>query len=41
MLEAVKEALDGQVKEVRVSSILKSGACCLSADGPVSIEMER
>ena len=40
-LEAVKEALDGQVKEVRVSSILKSGACCLSADGPVSIEMER
>ncbi len=41
VLEAVKEALGGQVKEVRVSSILKSGACCLSADGPVSIEMER
>ena len=41
VLEAVKEALDGQVKEVRVSAILKSGACCLSADGPVSIEMER
>ena len=41
VLEAVKEALSGQVKEVRVSSILKSGACCLSADGPVSIEMEK
>ena len=41
VLEAVKEALGDQVKEVRVSSILKSGACCLSADGPVSIEMER
>ena len=41
VLEAVKEALGDQVKEVRVSAILKSGACCLSADGPVSIEMER
>ena len=41
VLEAVKEALGEQVKEVRVSSILKSGACCLSADGPVSLEMER
>ena len=41
VLEAVKEALGDQVKEVRISSILKSGACCLSADGPVSIEMEK
>ena len=41
VLEAVKEALGDQVKEVRVSAILKSAACCLSADGPVSIEMER
>ena len=41
VLEAVKEALGDQVKEVRVSAILKSGACCLSADGPISIEMER
>ncbi len=41
VLEAVKEALGDQVKEVRVSAILKSGACCLSADGPVSIEMEK
>ena len=41
VLEAVKEALGEQVKEVRISAILKSGACCLSADGPVSIEMEK
>ena len=41
VLEAVKNVLGGQVKEVRISKILKSGACCLSADGPVSLEMER
>ncbi len=41
VLEAVKEALGDRVKEVRVSSILKSGACCLTADGPVSLEMEK
>ena len=41
VLEAVKEALGDQVKEVRISSILKSGACCLTADGPVSLEMEK
>ena len=41
VLEAVKAVLGDQVKEVRVSKILKSGACCLSADGPVSLEMER
>ncbi|MBM6681852.1 molecular chaperone HtpG [Pseudoflavonifractor capillosus] len=41
VLEAVKNALGDQVKEVRISKILKSGACCLSADGPVSLEMER
>ena len=37
----MKAALGEQVKEVRVSSILKSAACCLSADGPISLEMER
>ena len=37
----MKEALGEQVKEVRVSSILKSAACCMSADGPVTLEMER
>ena len=41
VLEAVKEVLGDLVKEVRVSSILKSSACCLSADGPVSLEMEK
>ena len=41
VLEAVKEALGDAVKEVRVSSILKSAACCLSTDGPVSLEMEK
>ena len=41
VLEAVKEALGDKVKEVRISSILKSGACCLTADGPVSLEMEK
>ena len=41
VLEAVKEALGDKVKEVRISAILKSGACCLTADGPVSLEMEK
>jgi len=41
VLEAVKAALGEAVKEVRISSILKSGACCLSADGPISLEMEK
>ena len=41
VLDAVKEALGEQVKQVRISSILKSGACCLTADGPVSLEMEK
>ena len=39
--EAVKKALGESVKTVRVSAILKSAACCLSADGPISLEMER
>ena len=39
--EAVKKALGESVKAVHVSSILKSAACCLSAEGPVSLEMER
>ena len=39
--EAVKNALGGSVKAVRVSSILKSAACCMTADGPISLEMER
>ena len=41
LLEAVKNVLGDQVSAVRMSSILKSGACCLTADGPVSLEMEK
>ena len=41
VLDAVKEALRDEVKAVRASSILKSAACCLSAEGPVSLEMEK
>ena len=41
VLDAVKEALGDEVKAVRASSILKSAACCLSAEGPVSLEMEK
>ena len=41
VLEAVKEVLGDQVKEVRISSILKSGACCLTTEGPVTLEMEK
>jgi len=41
VLEAVKEALAGKVKEVRISKILKSGAVCLSTEGYVTLEMEK
>ena len=41
VVEAVKNALGEQGKAVRVSSILKSAACCMTADGPISLEMER
>ena len=41
VLEAVKEVLGEQVHQVRISNILKSGACCLTAEGPVSLEMEK
>ena len=41
VLTFVKEALGDKIKEARVSKILKSGAVCLTADGPVTIEMEK
>lgn len=41
VLDFVKEALGDQVKEARVSRILKSGAVCLTADGPITLEMEK
>ncbi len=40
-LDFVKETLGNRIKEARVSRILKSHACCLTADGGVSIEMEK
>ena len=39
--EEEKKALDGKVKEVKVSTRLKDHPVCLSADGPLSIEMEK
>ena len=41
MFEFMKEALDGKVKEVRLSTRLKSHPVCLSSEGQVSIEMEK
>ncbi|MCI9581175.1 MAG: molecular chaperone HtpG [Oscillospiraceae bacterium] len=41
VLTAVKEVLGEKIKEARLSSILKSAAVCLTADGPVSLEMEK
>ena len=41
LFEAMKEALDGQVTEVRLSQRLKSHPVCLSSSGPLSIEMEK
>ena len=41
LLESLTAALDGLVKEVRLSNRLKSSPVCLTADGPLSIEMEK
>ena len=41
VLDFLKETLGDRIKEARVSRILKSHAVCLTADGPVSIEMEK
>ena len=41
LFEAMKAALEGKVKEVKVSTRLKDHPVCLSADGPLSIEMEK
>mgnify|MGYP002799715291 FL=1 len=41
MLSFVKETLGDKIKEARVSKILKSGAVCMTADGPVTLEMEK
>ncbi len=41
VLDFVKEALGDKVSDVRLSKVLKSGPVCLTADGPVSLEMEK
>ena len=41
VLDFVKETLGDKIKEARISNILKSHACCLTADGGISIEMEK
>ncbi|MEM1484056.1 molecular chaperone HtpG [Oscillospiraceae bacterium PP1C4] len=41
LLELLKEALDGKVKDVRLSGKLKSHPVCLSSEGAVSLEMEK
>ncbi len=41
MLDFVQETLKDEVSKVRVSTILQSGSVCLTAEGPVSLEMEK
>ena len=41
VLEALGKALDGKVKKVELTSRLKSHPCCLRAEGPVTLEMEK
>ena len=41
VLDFVKETLGDRIKEARISKILKTGAVCMTADGPISLEMEK
>lgn len=41
VLDFVKESLGGEVSDVRLSTKLKSHAVCLTADGDISLEMEK
>ncbi|MBO5339508.1 MAG: molecular chaperone HtpG [Oscillospiraceae bacterium] len=41
VVDFVKQALGDKVKDVRISRILKSGAVCMTADGQMSLEMEK
>ena len=41
VLDFLKETLGDKIKEARISKILKSHAVCMTADGPVTIEMEK
>ncbi len=41
LLDQIKDALDGKVTKVQLTSRLKSHPCCLSTEGAVSLEMEK
>lgn len=41
LLDALTAALDGKVKEVKISARLKTHPVCLSSEGALSIEMEK
>jgi len=41
MTDFVKEILGDKIKQARISKILKSGAVCMTADGPMTLEMEK
>ena len=41
LLEALSEALEGKVKKVELTGRLKNHPCCLRAEGPVTLEMEK
>ena len=41
MLSFLKETLGDKIADARISRILKSHAVCMTADGPVSLEMEK
>ena len=41
LLDALREALEGKVKDVKLSPALKSHPVCISTDGMISTEMEK
>ena len=41
VLDFLKETLSGKIADARISRILKSHPVCMTADGPVSLEMEK
>ena len=41
LLEALSKALEGKVKKVELTGRLKNHPCCLRAEGPVTLEMEK
>ena len=41
LLDALSKALEGKVKKVELTGRLKNHPCCLRAEGPVTLEMEK